>query len=125
MRNEYSATNPKRRTAAQAIAQADAKFRISCAISIRGTGVAMIVAGTMMLSRPSAWGRGHQAVRIHFGNVGPFVVSLAAIIGTCALILGPLIAAFGHWRVRRAIDAARADPVTASVLDQPASSDFD
>lgn len=42
-----------------------------------------------------------------------FMLSAA---GVAALLTGPVVIAVGHWMYRRAANAARGDPVTATVL---------
>jgi len=116
--NEDAAPPPHRRTVAEAIAQADAKERIRTARGVRGTGLTLLVVGVGLLIRPSSWRPYSQAVGVHIHHGPSFTLSFAAIFGGLAAAIGPFVIATGQWLLRRAIRAARNDPITAPILDQ-------
>jgi hypothetical protein len=110
---------PHRRTVEEAIAQANAKERIRNARGVRAAGGAIFVGGLGLLARPSSWSPYHQILGVHIHGGPSFTLSLSASVGILAVIIGPILYAAGRVLVRRAIDAAERDPVTAPILNSP------
>jgi hypothetical protein len=110
-----------RRTVAEAIAQADAKDRIRTAIGVRGSGVGLLLLGLSLLIRPSTWGPFLQAVGVRIHGGPSFTLSLPAVVGIIAIGLSPFAFATGQWLLTRATAAARGNPMTAPIFEQPES----
>src|SRR2546422_540397 len=110
VRNGVPGVSPSRRTAAQAVQQADAKDRIRTARSVRATGPTLIVGGLGLLVRPETWRR-------------PFATSLSGVLGLTCLVLGPVAFAVGSALLRRATARAQANPVTAEIFSQMEAED--
>ena len=75
-------------------------------------------AGVGLLIRPSSWRPFNQAVAVHIHGGPSFTLSFAASAGILAAIVSPFAIATGQWMLWRATNAARNDPITASVLGQ-------
>jgi len=106
------------RTAAEAIVQADAQFRIFSAIGVRMTGLGIVFFGLVLLGKPSAWTLGSTAVEFHIPGVPYFMLSFSVLIGMAAVVFGAGVIAVGQWQVRRAVRAARENPVAAPLFDR-------
>jgi len=105
------------RSAAVAIAQADAKERIRTARNVRRTGAALFGMAIVILVQPrrSLLYELGVDVNLHGGrSFMPFLVVLGAVVG----VASPFVVAIGHLMLRRATSAARNNPVTAPILDQ-------
>ncbi len=68
-----------------------------------------------MLTRWSTWDPFYQAVGVHIHGGPYFTLSFAAIVGAAAVVAGPFLVIAGQWMLRRAVDAARSNPVTADI----------
>jgi hypothetical protein len=109
------------RTAAEAVAQADAKYRIRAARGLRFTGGLTLAFGIALIGR-SPWARYSQAFAFRRPDGSTFSLSLGAVIGFIAIPLGLILMAAGYVLLRRAIAKARANPITAGVIDEALSS---
>jgi hypothetical protein len=109
------------RTAAEAVAQADAKYRIRAARGVRFSGGACLAFGIALLIRRSTWTRFSQAFAFTRSDGSTFSLSLGAVIGFIAIALGLVLVGAGFLLLRRAIARARANPVTASVIGEALS----
>lgn len=109
---------PHRRTVEEAIAQANAKQRIRDARGMRATGVGLLASGAGLLIHPSTWRPYNQMLGVHIHGGPSFTLSLSAIVGGFAIVIGPILFAAGRRRLRRALDAAAGDPMTAPILTQ-------
>ena len=106
-----------RRTVAEAIAQADAKERIRTARNVRRAGVSLVGLAIVLLIHPKRSLLYDLAVDVHAHGGQSFRLSFAVMLGAVAGVLSPFVIATGQWMLRRAISAARNDPVTATILD--------
>jgi len=123
MPSDVAVPHRHQRTVEEAIAQANAKERIRSALGVRAAGVTATGLGVMLLLRFRTWRPIEQAVSVHVHGGPSLTLSLAAIIGAGAVVAGPIIGVVGHWLLRRATTAARANPVTAGIFDQPGITD--
>jgi hypothetical protein len=114
-----SPPSPHRRTAEEAVAQANAKERIRNARGLCATGGVMLLVGVRLLSRWRTWSPYHQALGVHIHGGPSFTLSLGAIGGAFALVVGPLVFLAGRLRLRGAMDTAARDPITAPILRRP------
>lgn len=105
-----------RRTAAEAIVQADARERIRTARSVRQAGYGFLVISLEFLAGSGAWRPENQFLAVHIHGGPSFTLSVSALIGILALAAGPIAIVTGSVLLRRATDAARRSPVTAQVL---------
>jgi hypothetical protein len=103
-----------RRTAEEAVAQADAKARIRTAMGVRTGGVGLLLAGLGALARSSRrylfYHHARFPIRAGHSSSLPY-----AIFGLGAVVLSPFVIVAGQLLLTRAIAAARGNPVTAEV----------
>jgi hypothetical protein len=108
-----------RRTAAEAVAQADAKYRIRVARGLRHTGLVVSLVGVWVLVRPRTWAPVSRTIMIARPGGGlPWALSVLAVIGFVTLVGGPVLSAIGEILLRRAVAAARGNPITSGVVDE-------
>lgn len=118
-------TKPRRRTAADAIVEADVRFRLQTAVSARYTGLGLAVYGAILLLRPKTWVIWRRVVRIELASIPEFAVSYAALAGLGLLVTGSAVMLISHRWLTRKIADVRNDPKTAAVLDRPAPPEWD
>ena len=106
------------RTAAEAVAHADAKYSIRAARGLRFSGGMTVVFGITLLIRRSTWVRYGHAFSFTRADGSTLSLSLGAVIGIIAIPLGLILMAAGFLWLRRAIAKARANPVTAGVIGE-------
>ena len=106
------------RTAAEAIVQADAQFKIFSAIGVRMSGLGIVACGLVLLGRPSAWRLGSTAVEFHIPGVPYFMLSVSVLVGMASVIVGIGVIAVGQWQFRRSVRAARENPIAAPLFDR-------
>lgn len=106
-----------RRTAAEAVVQAEAKARIRAARNVRRTGFWLPLLGAGLIVRPW-WSVFSLGVGIHIHDGPSFVVAAPVLLGVCLVLASPFVIVTGGVMLRRALAAARNDPVAAQVLDQ-------
>jgi hypothetical protein len=99
-----------RRTAEEAIAQANAKERIRNARGMRAMGIWMLLVGISLLTRRSTWRPYNQLLGVHIHGGPSFRLSLGAIVGMLAVVVSPILFVAGRLRLRRALGAAARDP---------------
>ncbi len=109
----------QQRTAAEAIVQAEAKYRIVTAHGVRALGLGIAALGGTFLTRPSYWSAYKRIVEVRFPGVPPVHVSGEVIFGALALAVGAGVMITGSWLLRRAVAAARNDPIADDIFDQP------
>jgi hypothetical protein len=106
------------RTAAEAVAQADAKYRIRAARGLRLSGGLTVGFGASLLLRRSTWASYSQAFAFRRTDGSTLSLSLGAVIAFMAIPLGLILIAAGFLLLRRAIAKARANPITAGVISE-------
>ena len=106
----------QRRTAEEAVMQADAKDRIRTARSLRASGAGLAGFGVASLTWSGTWSPSSQAVLIQIHGGPSFTLSFTALLGILAVVVGPLVVAVAHWRLARAIKAAESNPITAPII---------
>ncbi len=110
---------PHRRTAVEAVAQANAKERLRTARWVRGASGALFFGGLSALGRRYTWWPSHQVLGVHVHGGPTFTLSLEAILGLLAIAISPIVFAVGNVLLTRATRAIASDPVTAVVLSEP------
>jgi hypothetical protein len=118
MPNDSSVQVPHRRTAAEAVLQADAKASLRDARAVRAAGYSLVTFGVYMLARRSTWSAYHQAVAVNIHGGPRFTLSVAALVGVVALVAGPVAIVVGQLLLKRATAAAWRNPVTARIFSQ-------
>lgn len=112
---------PRSRTAAEAVAQADAKYRIRAARGMRFGGNITIIFGVTRLLRRSAWASYNQTFSFTRPDGSRFSMSLEALVWFGAIAVGAIVSLVGFILLRRAVARARANPTTAGVIGESMS----
>ena len=99
------------RTAAEAWKQAKAKGRLRQARAVRGTGMALALVSPAMLSG-TAFRATQPEILVNIHGGPHFTLSVLHAVAITLMAVGPVVAATGHLMLKRAIAAARRDPVT-------------
>lgn len=64
------------------------------------------------------WLGSDVAIHIHGGPT--LTLSFMNLAGIGSIIMGPFVYLTGQWMLKRATAAAKSDPITAAIFDQPA-----
>ena len=92
---------PGKRTARDAVAEANALESARRAQRVRGYGVGAVVGGGFLLLRPFTWAPIEAAIRVHLHSGPTFTLSFAAILGIAGVIGGAISVAVGQVLIHR------------------------
>jgi hypothetical protein len=114
--SDSNAPSTLKRTAAEAVQQADAKDRVRTARAVRTGGYVLTLLGLWLATKPSEWRANRQAVGVNIHGGPHFTLSFGALFGIASIVLGPVVAVVGHLLLKRATAAALRNPVTAQIF---------
>lgn len=80
-------------------------------------GFALVLYGISKLMMPSTWSDYRRVFELPL-LFGAHRYSFAAVVGVCAVLLGPLVGLTGHLLLRRRLRIGREDPATDEFFKQ-------